>query len=357
MHLRSQSEQQGAPQVGAPWRSSRTSGASAPRRTPMGARSWVSLLLGALLVPGAWSFLSESEEELLVEMHNFYRGRVSPSASAMMPLKWDPNLKLVAEGYAAKCIWNHNPALDDTGENLFVSSGPLDLRDALEKWFLEHLNFDYQNNSCDEDKMCGHYTQMVWGDTHRVGCAFHLCNTMELLDWERVSFLVCNYFPAGNFEDQRPYVEGDWCSSCPENLQKCENNLCVPDVEEEEVTVGSSDPPPAASPSSTFTAAPAATTPRAPNTPSMTPTARSAADSPPPGTAEQEVFFSPTSRAPREEEEAGKSDEKEREERVIRKQEIWQKTFPQSNISAGSGSVSAAPVLLAGLAGLLTLWL
>uniref|UniRef100_A0A3B3V8K6 SCP domain-containing protein n=1 Tax=Poecilia latipinna TaxID=48699 RepID=A0A3B3V8K6_9TELE len=140
--------------------------------------------------------------------------------------KWDPNLKLVAESYAAKCIWNHNPALDDTGENLFVSSGPLDLRDALEKWFLEHLDFDYQNNSCDEDKMCGHYTQMVWADTHRVGCAFHLCNTMEGLDLERASFLVCNYFPAGNYEDQRPYVEGDWCSSCPENLQECENNLC-----------------------------------------------------------------------------------------------------------------------------------
>ncbi|XP_054879879.1 peptidase inhibitor 16-like [Poeciliopsis prolifica] len=271
----------------------------------------------------------------------------------MMPLKWDPNLKLVAESYVTKCIWNHNPELDDTGENLYVSSGPLDLRDALEKWFLEHLNFDYQNNSCDEDKMCGHYTQMVWADTHRVGCAFHLCNTMEGLDWERVSFLVCNYFPAGNFEDQRPYVEGDWCSSCPENLQKCENNLCGPEVEEEEeVTVGSSDPPPAASPSSTFTAAPAAMTPRAPSTPSMTPTARSAADSPPPGTVQQEVFFPATSRAPREEEEAEK-----REERVIRKQEIWQKTFPRSNVSAGSGSVSTAPVLLAGLAGLLTLWL
>ena len=30
----------------------------------------------------------------------------------------------------------------------------------------------------------------------------------------------------GNYEDERPYIEGDWCSRCPENLQKCENNLC-----------------------------------------------------------------------------------------------------------------------------------
>ncbi|XP_007578287.1 peptidase inhibitor 16 [Poecilia formosa] len=307
-----------------------------------------------LLADGTGSKILLNARDIVAEKH-------MSEVKVFSVQKWDPNLKLVAESYAAKCIWNHNPALDDTGENLFVSSGPLDLRDALEKWFLEHLDFDYQNNSCDEDKMCGHYTQMVWADTHRVGCAFHLCNTMEGLDWERVSFLVCNYFPAGNYEDQRPYVEGDWCSSCPENLQECENNLCVPDVEEEEVTIGSSDLPPpraAASPSSTnetITAVPAATTP---STPSMTPTAGSAADSPPPGTAEQEVFFSPTSRAPQEEEEAGKSDEEEkREERVIRKPEIWQKTFPQSNISAGSGSVCAAPVLLAGLAGLLTLWL
>lgn len=50
--------------------------------------------------------------------------------------RWDPSLKVLAEGYAAKCIYAHNPELEDTGENLFVSTGPLDLRDALEKWFL-----------------------------------------------------------------------------------------------------------------------------------------------------------------------------------------------------------------------------
>ncbi|XP_033942480.1 peptidase inhibitor 16-like [Pseudochaenichthys georgianus] len=201
---------------------------------PSGAPLWAWLLLGALLVPGAWSFLNEEQEELLVELHNHYRGQVSPSASAMMPLKWDANLKVIAEGYAAKCIWNHNPDLMETGENLFAGTGPLDIREALEKWFLEHLDHDFQNNSCTEDKLCGHYTQMVWADTHRVGCAFHFCNNMEGLDWERVSYLVCNYYPPGNFEEERPYVEGEWCSRCPENLQKCENNLCVADSEEYE---------------------------------------------------------------------------------------------------------------------------
>ncbi|KAL6119022.1 pi16 [Pungitius sinensis] len=218
MHQRSPSELQGA--------SNRRTAARA------GAPLWTWLLLGALAVPGARSSLSEEEEELVVELHNHYRGQVFPSASAMLPLRWDPSLKIIAEGYAAKCIWNHNPALEDTGENLFAGTGPLDLREALEKWFLERLDFHFQNNTCNEDQMCGHYTQMVWADTHRVGCAFHLCNNMEGLDWEKASFLVCNYYPAGNYEEQRPYVEGEWCSRCPDNFQKCENNLCVADTVE-----------------------------------------------------------------------------------------------------------------------------
>ncbi|XP_024149654.1 peptidase inhibitor 16 isoform X1 [Oryzias melastigma] len=195
------------------------------RTAPLCAR----LLLVALLVPGTWSVLDDEQEELLVELHNHYRGQVSPSAAAMLPLKWDGNLKVIAESYASKCSWQHNPDLEDTGENLFAGTGHLDLREAVEKWFLERLYYTYGNNSCDDDMMCGHYTQMVWADTHRIGCAVHLCNTVEQLEWTDVHLLVCNYFPAGNYEDQRPYVEGEWCSSCPENLGECENRLCAPE--------------------------------------------------------------------------------------------------------------------------------
>lgn len=80
--------------------------------------------------------------------------------------------------------------------------------------------------------MCGHYTQMVWADTHKLGCAVHVCAQMDGLDWpEPANFLVCNYFPAGNYEGVRPYGEGEWCSQCPEEYQRCENNLCAPEVE------------------------------------------------------------------------------------------------------------------------------
>ncbi|KAM9350278.1 uncharacterized protein ABDE67_007577 [Symphorus nematophorus] len=361
---------------------------------PRGAPLWAWLLLGALVVPGAWSYLSEEQEELLVELHNHYRGQVSPSASAMLPLKWDPNLKVIAEGYAAKCIWNHNPDLEDTGENLFAGTGPLDLREALEKWFLEHLHYDFQNNSCDEDKMCGHYTQMVWADTHRVGCAFHLCNTMEGLDWERASFLVCNYYPAGNFEDERPYVEGDWCSRCPENLQKCENNLCVPDTVEEEdeededegeeegtdvplpdITDPSLQPadvednvmvvPP---PTTTETYVPPATT----ETPSITTTttttitttssAEDAEDpvapaTPAPGTQPPE---DPSTEEEKPDEKVEKEEEEEKEEKREEEKrkggrDVAGKNIRKQDVMRNAGSVSSPSLLLASLTGILTL--
>ncbi|XP_035617909.1 peptidase inhibitor 16-like [Oncorhynchus keta] len=178
--------------------------------------------------------LSQEDTETLMELHNSYRGQVVPSATDMRKVKWDEKLKILAEGYAVKCMWEPNPDLEllNTGENLFVSNEPLDLNMTMEKWFMEHLDYDYNNNSCQEDRMCGHYTQMVWADSHSVGCAAHRCDTIEGLSFEKVNFLVCNYYPTGKSKDEKPYEEGEWCSKCPDNVPRCDQNLCVPDAPE-----------------------------------------------------------------------------------------------------------------------------
>ncbi|XP_034535082.1 peptidase inhibitor 16-like [Notolabrus celidotus] len=327
--------------------------------------------------------------------------------------KWDPSLKVIAEGYAAKCVWNHNPDLEETGENLYAGNKPLDHREALEEWFLEHLNYDFNNNSCDEDKMCGHYTQMVWADTHRVGCAMHVCNDMEGLNWGMAYFLVCNYYPAGNYEGERPYVEGDWCSRCPENLQKCENNLCVDDtvedmdedVDEEEEEEDVTDipmttepfllpdqelkeeeavlPPPATTdayvpPPTTTAPSPAATT--TPDPPRMNTDAADDSEevqeeieieiTPAPGTVPPRT--PPTTPGPHEEVDikTEEEEEEEEEEEVVeevkeeeekrqpaRKAEIdvIGKIFQKQEVTKSSGSVCSSSVLLAGLMMILNL--
>ncbi|XP_030222574.1 peptidase inhibitor 16 [Gadus morhua] len=203
---------------------------------PEGVCFWAGILLWALVAPGACRLTAEMEDTI-VELHNYYRGQVFPAATAMMPLKWDASLQGLAGGYVEQCTWQHNPQLTDHGENLYVTEGELDIQVALEQWFMEHLNYNYNNNSCQEDKMCGHYTQMVWADSHRVGCELHSCDVMQGLEIGPSQFLVCNYYPAGNYDDQKPYEEGDWCSRCPGDLQKCRNHMCVPDVEDEDEDV------------------------------------------------------------------------------------------------------------------------
>ncbi|CAB1329693.1 unnamed protein product, partial [Coregonus sp. 'balchen'] len=159
------------------------------RRTALWA-GLVGLYVIVTLCPASCQ-LSEEDTETLVELHNSYRGQVVPNATYMRKVKWDEKLKIVAEGYAVKCTWEHNPDLEElnTGENLFVSNGPFDPNIAMEKWFLEHLDYDYNNNSCQDDKI-------------------------------------------GNFNDEKPYEEGERCSKCPDNLPRCDQNLCVPDASE-----------------------------------------------------------------------------------------------------------------------------
>ena len=55
----------------------------------------------------------------------------------------------------------------------------------------------FPNNSRSGDvEKVGHYTQVIWRTSHRVGCATALGREEE--------FLVCRYSDAGNVMGQRP---------------------------------------------------------------------------------------------------------------------------------------------------------
>ncbi|KAJ1396583.1 Ves allergen [Sesbania bispinosa] len=79
-----------------------------------------------------------------------------------------------------------------------VSTGDMSGRDAVRLWVNEKADYDYNSNSCASGKQCGHYTQVVWKNTKRVGCAKVRCNNGG-------TFITCNYDPPGNYVGQRPY--------------------------------------------------------------------------------------------------------------------------------------------------------
>lgn len=66
--------------------------------------------------------------------------------------------------------------------------------------------------------MTGHYTQLVWADTHKVGCGFADYKSSSFNGWMRLA--VCNYGPTGNVFDQTTYMAGSPASKCPKGTRK-----------------------------------------------------------------------------------------------------------------------------------------
>ncbi|CAI5777517.1 peptidase inhibitor 16 [Podarcis lilfordi] len=223
---------------------------------------------------------TEEDKKLLVDLHNQYRAKVSPPAADMLKMSWDPELEAFAKDYATKCIWEHNAERGRRGENLFAMSGDLDVTMAVDEWYNEYAFYNMTTLTCQEGQMCGHYTQVVWASSERVGCGTVFCETLEFLNDTDMHLVVCNYQPPGNIKGRKPYKEGAPCSMCPDGYS-CKDSLC-----ESGVDVGDATASPKPEPTAVLTASPALQT-----TPDSTP---DTPDSPQTG-AESE---SPTAEGP-----------------------------------------------------------
>ncbi|XP_073271029.1 pathogenesis-related protein PR-1 [Primulina huaijiensis] len=118
------------------------------------------------------------------------------------PLVWDTKLAKYAAWYAnlrrGDCELEHSNG--PYGENIFWGSGngwtPVQAANA---WVAERRGYNYRSNSCANGMECGHYTQIVWRDTRRIGCARVVCYG------GRGVFMTCNYDPPGNYIGEKPY--------------------------------------------------------------------------------------------------------------------------------------------------------
>ncbi|XP_026325014.1 serotriflin-like [Hyposmocoma kahamanoa] len=157
----------------------------------------------------------------VVMYHNFFRTKVQPTASNMLLMTWHQPAAQQAQQYAERCKFlQHNPPIENTvplygscGQNLFVSSHKTPWFFAIKSWFLEYQNFTFgAPNYVLHD--IGHYTQMVWATSHKVGCGVALCKGGP---WGKFYNYVCHYCPAGNIESlvQYPYKPGKQCTECP----------------------------------------------------------------------------------------------------------------------------------------------
>ncbi|KAG8052219.1 hypothetical protein GUJ93_ZPchr0001g31569 [Zizania palustris] len=161
-------------------------------------------LLGALatilivIASQASPSLAQNSPKDYVDLHNAARAAVGVG-----PVTWDASVQAFAENYAKQrmgdCSLIHSTNRNNLGENIFGGSGSSwTAADAVRLWVGEKSYYNYATNSCSQGKVCGHYTQVVWRASTRIGCARVVCNNNRV-------FITCNYKPAGNIIGQKPY--------------------------------------------------------------------------------------------------------------------------------------------------------
>ncbi|KAF6339387.1 GLIPR1 like 1 [Rhinolophus ferrumequinum] len=189
------------------------------------------LCLVASKSPKLPSITDQSFIDQCVKAHNEMRGKVHPHAANMKHMTWDEGLAKAAKAWANKCKFAHNtclgksyechPIFEYVGENIWL--GGLSIftpKFAVVAWYNETEYYDYSSLSC--TAVCGHYTQVVWANSYKVGCAITMCSHLGEAE---TAIFVCNYGPAGNYAKTLPYAKGVSCTMCGKE-DTCKNKLC-----------------------------------------------------------------------------------------------------------------------------------
>nr|ABR27897.1 antigen-5-like protein precursor [Triatoma infestans] len=201
--------------------------------------------------------LSEKDKQKLLDFHNKFREltaageapapkgedgreRRQPPAANMLELTWHKKAEKQAYKWARTCEWKHNNATDKAGNSMGqnlgrkMSTEKTDVDDTFDKW-----SYDLVRGWFDEAKLykygsgfsmsTGHYTQVVWANTSQVGCGYSYY--MQIDEYNQkwyTGYLVCNYSPAGNFNNREPYeISKEKCTDPKLESSKNYKHLCV----------------------------------------------------------------------------------------------------------------------------------
>lgn len=129
------------------------------------------------------------QQEVLSSHNKFRANHHAPK------LVWDDELAAYAERYASKCKFAHSSS--PYGENL--AAGYQSAYAAVEAWYEEHKQYSYATPGF--SYKTGHFTQLVWRASRKLGCAYVTCNGKNGTPGK---YLVCEYSPAGNI------INGDY---------------------------------------------------------------------------------------------------------------------------------------------------
>ncbi|MBS1681692.1 MAG: SCP-like extracellular [Bacteroidetes bacterium] len=151
------------------------------------------------------SGVSQEDAQAALDFHNKVRKDVGSP-----PLEWSEELAAYAQAWADNLAKNNNCEMKHRphdgskwkqihGENIFWgSASSYNAKDASESWYSEIKDYKHGPLTSGNWYATGHYTQLVWKNTKKVGIAQAVCSSGAII-------IVANYDPPGNYMGQKPY--------------------------------------------------------------------------------------------------------------------------------------------------------
>jgi len=132
-------------------------------------------------------------KQAVLDKTNQYRAEHNAPA-----LTWDDSLANEGQTWANKCDFKHSTM--GNGENLYAGTGSFNGASAVTSWYDEINSYNFNNPGFSGST--GHFTQLVWKSTTKVGCGLKLCSYLDSAGFNNAEFLVCEYSPPGNYQGQ-----------------------------------------------------------------------------------------------------------------------------------------------------------
>ncbi|RCN36472.1 hypothetical protein ANCCAN_17647 [Ancylostoma caninum] len=198
------------------------------------------------------SHMNDEAREKFLERHNSLRSSLAkgeqedplgvngfaPKAARMRKMVWDCEIEYNSQKHASSCQYEHSPPSErpGLGQNLYFSEQltlgvALAAGQASDSWWSELKTFGVPPENritpavyYRKGKEIGHYSQMAWQNSYKLGCGISWCPVY--------TYVVCEYGPGGNTMGELIYQLGSPCSTdedCQCSGCKCskEEALCI----------------------------------------------------------------------------------------------------------------------------------
>ena len=164
----------------------------------------------------------------IVNAHNYFRSRVSPTAVKMLRLDWNDTLASEASEVAMGCVRNSmisTQLITPSSINTAVSaSSTPNLTNLIERGWFNQLNiYNATTDTCTSEGACSEYINMINASISQLGCGSNVCPLIPNFPVPDSTLFICIY-NLPDIGDYPPYVVGESCAACED---ACKENLCV----------------------------------------------------------------------------------------------------------------------------------